>query len=269
MRDGVARDLRVVLGIAAWIAATAVAAMTAIATDAIAGPVLLAGTGLMGLMAIVPGVFGRRRARERRQLLRRVGEPAALTGVWRRNLAAAWSAREAFIGVADDLTGSPLGDHVAGSQYTIDAALERCGVLAREGDRLARLLPGSRVRALRRDLRAARRRDPHGERARALTVRVDEVARLTASIDRLRGRLEAAVHDLQTAAWRAAELRTASAVDADATLDELLEDLAHLRAALVEVDQPMPQPPTRRPSGAPGRGGTTEQARAIGLGYDA
>ena len=68
VRDGVARDLRVVLGIAAWIAATAVAAMTAIATDAIAGPVLLAGTGLMGLMAIVPGVFGRRRARARRQL---------------------------------------------------------------------------------------------------------------------------------------------------------------------------------------------------------
>jgi hypothetical protein len=240
MHGGMARDLLVVLGVAAWIAATAVAAMTAIATDAVAGPVLLAGTGLMGVLAIVPGMLGGRRARERRRLLRRVGEPAALAGTWRRMLAAAWSAREAYAGVVDDLAGSPLGDHVGGSRHTVDAGLERCGVLAREGDRLARLLRGSRVRTLRRDLRAEQRRDPHGERARTLAARLAEVERLAAAIDHVQRRLEASVHDLQTAAWRAAELRTASAVDVDATLDDLLADLAHLRAALDEVDRPAP-----------------------------
>jgi hypothetical protein len=229
------------------------------------------------VMAIVPGVFGRRRARERRQLLRRVGEPAALTGSWRRILASAWSAREAYIGVADDLAGSPLGEHVAGSQPTIDAGLERCGVLAREGDRLSRLLRGFRLRTLRRDLRAAQRRDPHGERARTLAGRLDEVERLTGSIDHVQARLEAAVHDLQTAAWRAAELRTASAVDADATLDELLADLANLRAALDEVDQPPPRIPADRSPGddvgavpeAARRDHAAEQAPRVGLGYDA
>jgi hypothetical protein len=255
VRGGIARDLLVVLGVAAFIAATAVAAMTAIATDAVAGPLLLACTGLLGVIAIVPGMFGGRRARERRRVLRRVGEPAALTGPWRRMLAAAWSAREAYIGVADDLASSPLGDHVAGSQHTVDAGLERCGVLAREGNRLARLLRGFRVRSLRRDLRAAQRRDPHGPRVRTLAARLDEVERLTASIGHVRGRLEAAVHDLQTAAWRAAELRTASAVDADATLDDLLADLAHLREALDEVDRHEPRAPAE-PSGRDTVGGS-------------
>jgi hypothetical protein len=43
---------------------------------------------------------------------------------------------------------------------------------------------------------------------------------------------------MRTAAWRASTLRSGVSDEPGAALSELLEDLAHLREALVEVERP-------------------------------
>lgn len=224
------------LGAIAVVTVLGVIAMTLIAAGAVGDPTVLVVLGCVGVAVFVPGAARRRRSRHRRRLRRVVGHPSALTGVWRRSLTAAWTARDQYAAAASVDGSSPLWDRLADHQAIVDAALTRCGVLARDGDLLERQLRGFRSRHLRRDLRAARLRDPHGARARQLEARLAEVERLDACIEDVRTRLEAQVHDLRTAAWRATELRMRPVVDIDDGLADLLADLTHLREALEEMD---------------------------------
>jgi hypothetical protein len=265
VNGGTARDLLVMLGAITVVTVFGVITMTLVAAGAVADPTVLVVLGCVGVAVFVPGAARRRRSRNRRRLQRVVGDPAALTGVWRRSLAAAWTARDRYAGAASADGSSPLWDRLADHEAVVDAALARCGVLARDGDLLERQLRGFRSRHLRRDLRAARLRDPHGPRARQLEARLVEVERLDACIRDVQVRLEAQVHDLRTAAWRATELRMRPVVDTDDSLADLLADLTHLREALEEMDAaPHPMPAVDTGHDAVG----SPPASAGGLRYD-
>jgi hypothetical protein len=240
---GTARDLLVMLTVTATVAVTGVVAMAFVAAGVVIDPSSLAVLGAVAIAAGIPGLARRRRTRYRRRLRQRVGDPAMVSGVWRRALAGAWSARDQYAAAVAE-PASPLWERVAEHQSVVDAALERCGALARDGDRLTRQLQGFGARRMRRDLRVARWRDPKDPRTQVLATRVADVEQLERRIRTLEARLDAQVHDLRTAAWRVTELRTHDAVEPDDGLADLLADLAHLRAALEEVDTPSSQ---RRP----------------------
>jgi hypothetical protein len=261
---GTTRDLLVMLGAIMVVAVSGVIAMAFVAGGAEVDPAILVVLGGVAVAGGVPGAVRRRRTRHRRRLRRVVGDPAALTGIWRRSLAAAWTARDQYATAAASDGSSPLWDRLADHLPVIDAALARCGLLARDGDLLGRQLQGFRARRLRRDLRSARWRDPHGPRTQHLEARLAEVERLEACIQQVQARLEVQVHDLRTAAWRATELRTQPAVDADEGLAELLADLTHLREALDEVEGP----PHTLPDVDSGHDVPGAPASAGGLRYD-
>lgn len=224
------------LGTIAVVTVSGVIGMILVAAGDVFDPMILLVLGCVAVAIGVPGAARRRRTRHRRRLRRVVGDPAALTGVWRRSLASAWTARDQYAAAASADGSSPLWDRLADHQAVVDAALTRCGRLARDGDVLGRQLRGFRSRRLRRDLRAARLRDPHGERTAQLEARLAEVERLDACIRDVQTRLEAQVHDLRTAAWRATELRMRPVIEQDDGLADLLADLTHLREALEEMD---------------------------------
>jgi hypothetical protein len=246
------------------VAVSGVAGMAFVAADATVDPMVLVVLG--GVVAVlgVPGTARRRHGRHRRRLRRLVGDPAALTGSWRQSLVAAWTARDQYATAAAADGSSPLWDRLADHQAVIDAALERCGVLARDGELLDRQLRGFRVRRLRRDLLVAQVRDPGGLRAQHLRTQLDEAERLGTCIREVQARLEVQVHDLRTAAWRATELRTRPAVEADDDLADLLDDLIHLGQALDEVDAP----PHPLPDVDMGHGLRGNPASAGGRRYD-
>lgn len=247
---GAGRDLLVTLVALASVTTGGVAAMVVVDSGVVVhmlavdvgGALDLLGWVLLGggvaTAAWLPGVGRRRRARARREFVDRVGDPARLSGVWRRLLADAWAARDQFAGTIAGWDDSPLAERLGDHQHMVDAVLEQCGALARSGDDLVRQLRRFGPRRMRRDLWIEQWRDADGDRAQALGARIDDVERLRAQVRRLHGRLEAQVHDLRAAAWRASALRSGQHADHDATLDDLLADLAHLREALVEVDQP-------------------------------
>lgn len=261
---GTARDLLVTLTTTIAVALVAIVAMVMIATGVTAAGSSVAVIGLLALAVMLPGVVRRRSGRRRRRLRRRVGDPSTVSGVWRRLLAGAWAARDQFATVVDELAPSPLADRLADHQSAIDATLERCGSLARDGELMARQLRGFRARRLRRDLQHERRRDRHGPRARALASQLEEVDRLTAHLKAVYARLETRVHDLRSAAWRATALRTDRADDDDSALEDLLVDLTHLREAMQAVDL-MEQPRTVVDSDHPAHAGSTA---AVARRYD-
>jgi len=236
--DDARRGLQSAVLLCAAIVSAAVLLMVAIAANSwipvavAAVAVVLAGGRPTGRAARV------RAAIERRRLRRRVGDPSALSGQWRRLLMAAWAARDEFSGTVATYGRSPIGERLADQQMVMDAALERCGALARRGHRLLAQLRAFRVARLRRELLVERHRDRHGHRATALTRRLDDVARLRAELDRIQLQLEEQVHDMRTAAWRASTLRFDETDAQDPALSDLLDELSHLRAALREVDRP-------------------------------
>ncbi len=247
---GAGRDLLVTLVAVASVTTGGVAAMVVV-DSGVVGSVLavdvgsaldLVGWVLLGggvaAAAWLPGIGRRRRARARRELVERVGDPARLGGVWRRLLAAAWTARDQYAGTVAGWDDSPLAERLGDHQHMVDAVLEQCGALARSGDDLARQLRRFGPRRMRRDLWVEQWRDAEGERAQALGARVDDIERLRGQVRDLHGRLESQVHDLRAAAWRASALRTGHDLDREATMRDLLDDLAHLREALDEVDRP-------------------------------
>jgi hypothetical protein len=242
MTGGAGRALLRTLLMCAAVVVLAIAAMVGLATGsplvaaAIAAPVI-------GVSALTAGAraSGWRSARAHRRLRRRVGDPLTLSGDWRRLLEAAWMARDAFDVAAASHGGSPVGERLEGQQIVIDAALEHCGELARCGQRLLTQLKAFQPRRLRRDLLLERGRNRHGDRAAALARRLDDVERLRGEIGRVRLQLEHQVHDMRTAAWRASTLRSGVTDEPDVALAELLDDLAHLRDALVEVERPAPR----------------------------
>jgi hypothetical protein len=255
---GAGRDLLVTLVALASVTTGGITAMVVV--DAGAGSLLAVDIGgaldLLGWLALaggvavaawIPGIGRRRRARHRRELVARVGDPVRLGGVWRRLLAAAWTARDQFAATVDGWQDSPLADRLADHQYMVDAVLEQCGVMARTGDDLGRQLRRFGTGRMRRDLWIEQWRDADGDRARALGSRIDDVERLRGQVRELHGRLEAQVHDLRAAAWRASALRSGQEIDRDATLRDLLADLAHLREGLAEADQRPPTAPHRAP----------------------
>jgi hypothetical protein len=235
--DGARRGLRTVVGLCVVIVVAAVTMMLAFVTDlpeiAIAiGPVAVVAALAMGRLAQWRAIVDRRRLR------RRVGDPLTLSGQWRRQLAAAWAARDEFAAAIVAHGASPIGERLADHQMVMDAALERCGELARRGHRMHGQLRAFRSTRLRRDLLIERHRDRHGERAAALARRLDDVARLRAELDRINLQLEEQVHDMRTAAWHASTLRLEDADEPEVALTTLHDELAHLRAALREVDRP-------------------------------
>lgn len=230
-----ARDLLAVLATTAAVTFVAITTMALIAAGAVGGPSI----ALLGLIVAgisVPGVVRRGRNRRRRRLRQQVGDPATVSGVWRQLLAAAWRARDQFADVVAQDDGSPLMERLADHQVHVDAALARCGTLARDGAALAEQLRGYRVRRLRHDLSAERARAPAGRRAQALAEQLAEADSLATHVRELHDGLEAQVQDLRSAAWRAAALRTDRAADGDPSIAELLIDLEHLRDALATVD---------------------------------
>ena len=247
---GAGRDLLVTLvaltsvttgGVAAMVVVDAGGVGSLLAVD-LGGALDVLGWVLLGggaaAAAWLPGVARRRRARARRDLVDRVGDPARLSGVWRRLLAAAWTARDQYAATIAGWDDSPVAERLGDHQHMVDAVLEQCGALARSGDDLALQLRRFGARRMRRDLWIEQWRDAEGDRAQALGARIGDVERLRAQVRQLHSRLEAQVHDLRAAAWRASALRSGQNIDRDATLQDLLVDLAHLREALVEVDQP-------------------------------
>lgn len=216
----------------AVITTLALSVMVAIAAESVEA-LLALGVSLAGLSAIA--LRPSRAGRQRRRLRQRVGDPAALQGEWRRLLAAAWQARDDFARAAAELGSSPLQERVAGHQYAVDGALERCGSLARSGQQLSGQLRAFRARRLRRDLFLERGRDAAGPRAAALADQLRDVECLQNELRALRVRLESQVHQLRAAAWRVATLRSSDPDERDEALTELLVDLDHLRSALVEV----------------------------------
>lgn len=217
------------------VAVVAIAAMTLIAAGA-TGATSMAMLGLLVAGIALPGVARRGRGRRRRRVRRRVGDPQAVSGVWRQLLAAAWAARDQFATIVEDADGSVLLERLAGHMVHVDAALARCGELARDGELLAQQLRGYHVRRLRRDLRSERARHPTGDRAQLLAEQIAEADRLAAHIRTLHDRLEAQVHDLRSAAWRAAALRTERAGHVGSAVEDLLVDLEHLQDAVATVE---------------------------------
>lgn len=220
------------------VAVSGILGMAMIADGAAVDPLALLTFGAVAAACGVPAAVHRRRTAQRRRLRRVVGDPAALTGTWRRSLEAAWTARDRYAAATTPAGSSPLEDRLAEQQPVVDRALTRCGLLARDGDLLERQLRSFRVRRLRRHLRAARWRDAPGRHVEQLEARLREAEHLGRCIREARARLDAQVHELRTAAWRATELRMRPAIDGDAELADLLVDLRHLREAMDEVDAP-------------------------------
>lgn len=238
----VGRTLLRALLICATVVVAAVAAMVGAASDSLAAAAAVAGPFVaFGVLMTVGQAASWRSARERRRLRRRVGDPLVLSGDWRRLLGAAWAARDDYVGAVAAHAASPVGERLRGQQPIVDAALERCGELARCGDQLFGQLRQFRPRRLRRELVLERRRDRNGARAQTLARQLDDVARLRADLRRVQLELEDQVHDLRTAAWRASTLRSGTTAEPDPALGELLDDLAHLREALDEVERPQPR----------------------------
>jgi hypothetical protein len=236
---GAGRALLVSVIVCVAIAIAAVAVMMGLATGS-----WLVGVAVVAPLAGTAGLtVGRRMTRwrvavERRRLRSRVGDPLALSGEWRRLLIGAWDARDEFARAASGYGSSPLGERLVAHQPVMDAVLERCGTLARCGHRLLAQLRAFRPRRLRRELLIERHRNGNGARAAALQRQLDDVARLRDELDRVRLRLEGQIHDMRTAAWRASTLQSREADAPDTELAELLDDLAHLRAALEDVGRP-------------------------------
>lgn len=257
---GVGRGLLRIIMVYAAVVSVAIAVMVGFAAQS----ALIAVVILTPLLMVTALVFGPRLARwrlasQRRKLRRAVGDPLNLAGEWRRLLGDAWAARDEFATAVAGYAGSPIGERLAGHQMVVDATLVHCGELARSGHRLHMQLKSFRPRRLRRDLLLERRRDRDGHRAAALTRQLDDVEHLRAELDGVRVQLETQVHDLRTATWRAATLRSGAAGAPDVALDELLEDLGHLEAALAEVSEP--DPTTER--GTAAGDATTDQGTAV------
>jgi hypothetical protein len=239
LTGGVGRALLVALLMCVVITTGAVAAMLAVVTRS-----WLVGVAMIAPMAGIATYVTIRRARrwraalERRRLRRRVGDPHTLGGEWRRLLIAAWEARDEYSRTATGYGSSPIGERLGAQQMVMDAALERCGTLAHNGHRLLGQLRAFRPRRLRSELLVERHRDRNGARAAALARQLDDIARLRAELDRVRLQLEDQVHDMRTAAWRASSLQSRVTDEPDVALTELLDDLAHLRMALAEVERP-------------------------------
>ncbi|MBW3604073.1 MAG: hypothetical protein KY460_04005 [Actinobacteria bacterium] len=231
-----ARDLLAVLAMTTAVTVVAIGAMTLIAAGAITAPVSLAMLAAIVAGVALPGVARRAVRRQQRSLRHRVGDPRSVTGVWRQLLDAAWTARDQFAHVVDDPGGSVLMERLAAHQAHIDAALTRCGTLARDGELLSRQLRGYHVRRLRRDLRREHTDDPTDRRARTLADELAEADRLAAYVGALRERLEAQVGQLRSAAWRAAALRADHPDAGRSTVQDLLVDLEHLREAMGDLD---------------------------------
>ncbi|HSK90019.1 MAG TPA: hypothetical protein VK875_01780 [Euzebyales bacterium] len=236
---GIGRTLLSTVFVLVAIVVSTVAVMAGIATGSLLVAMAIA-SPLFGFVVLMTG--GRlarwRAARDRRRLRRRVGDPVALGGDWRRLLAAAWIARDEFAAAVTLDASSPIAQRLAGQQLVMDAALERCGDLARRGHRLTSQLRAFRPRRLRRELLLEYRRDRNGVRAVALQRQLDDVDRLRDDLRGVRVQLEEQLHNMRTAAWRASTLPTHAVDEPDAAMDELLDDLAHLRAALAEVERP-------------------------------
>jgi hypothetical protein len=236
---GAGRGLLSALLLCVAITTAAVAAMAALETGSwLAVAAVATFVAALSTPAAMRNRTRWRTAADRRRLRRLVGDPGALSGDWRRLLIAAWAARDEFSATVVGYGSSPIAERLAAQQMVMDAALECCGTLATRGDRLLRQLRAFRAGRLRRELLVERGRDRRGARAAALARRLDDVARLRAELDRLRLQLEDQVHDMRTAAWRASTLRADEIDEPDAALTELLDELAHLRAALAEVERP-------------------------------
>jgi hypothetical protein len=239
---GAGRALLMYVAVCAVIATVAVAAMMGLATGSwlVSAAVIAPPLGIVTL--VMAGRMTRWRvALERRRLRSRVGDPLALSGEWRRLLIAAWDARDEFSRAAASYGSSPLGERLTAHQPVMDAMLERCGTLARCGNRLLTQLRAFRPRRLRRELLIERHRNGAGARVASLTRQLDDVTRLRDELDRVRVQLEDQIHDMRTAAWRASTLQSHETDVPEVALAELLDDLAHLRAALEEVDRPSPR----------------------------
>jgi hypothetical protein len=237
LTGGVGRALLVTLVVCVMIATAAVGAMMAAVTRS-----WLVGAAVIAPMTGITAYVTMRRIRrwraalERRRLRRRVGDPLTLAGDWRRLLIAAWEARDEYSRMVLGYGSSPLGERLAAHQMIMDAALERCGKLAYSGHRMLGQLKAFRARRVRRDLVVERHRDRDGARAAALARQLDDIGRLRAELDRVRLQLEDQVHGMRTAAWHASTLRSREADEPDVALNDLLDDLTHLREALAEVE---------------------------------
>ncbi|CAN5900212.1 hypothetical protein BH23ACT10_BH23ACT10_10510 [soil metagenome] len=240
----------------------AVGTMTAIAAG-VDGARFAVVLGLVVVGIAVPGAARRGGQRWRRRLRRQVGDPATVTGVRRQLLAAAWAARDQFAQLVDDHDTSPLLERLADHQPHVDAALARSGTLARDAEMLSQQLRGYRVGRLRRDLHSEQARDPHGRRARSLADQIAEADRLAAHVQMLHEQLETQVHDLRSAVWRTAALRTTAADDGSAVAD-LLVDLEHLHDAMVTVEN-LEQSATVVDTS---RSDTADPASSVGRRYD-
>lgn len=231
-----ARDLLAVLAMTTAVTVVAIGAMTLIAAGAITAPASLVMLAVIVAGVALPGVARRAFGRQQRSLRQRVGDPRSVTGLWRQLLDAAWTARNQFAHVVDGSEGSVLMERLVAHQADIDAALTRCGALARDGELASRQLRGYHVRRLRRDLRREQTDDPTGRRARMLADELAEADRLAAHVGALRERLEAQVAQLRSAAWRAAALRADHPDACGSAVQDLLVDLEHLREAMGDID---------------------------------
>jgi hypothetical protein len=234
---GVGRALLVTFLLCVVITTAAVGAMFAVVTQSwLVGAAVIAPMTGVTTYVTIRRVRRWRAALERRRLRRVVGDPHTLAGEWRRLLIAAWEARDEYSRTVLGYGSSPLGERLAGQQMIMDAALERCGKLAHSGHRMLGQLKAFRPRRVRRDLVVERHRNRESARAAALARQLDDIERLRAELDRIRLQLEDQVHDMRTAAWHASTLRSREIDEPDVALTELLDDLAHLREALKEVD---------------------------------
>lgn len=247
----------------ASIALLAVGGMWVLTVRTAGGLVPLVMIAALGAGAALPGAMQWRREHQRRRLRARVGDPSAVSGPWRRLLAGAWVARDQYAAVVAEMVSSALWERLAGHQLVVDDALEQCGALARDGDLLARQLRAFHARRLRRDLRVERRRDATGRRASQLAARLDDVDRLEAHIRDVQQRLEARVHDLRTAAWRVAAVRSGHADEREPAVRDLICDLDHLAEALRETADPQWSTTV-----ADGLGAAAGRASVARLGYD-
>lgn len=234
-RRTIGRQLATMLLAYLALSSAAVAAMIAVATGSDAIALAVGAVPVLGFAVwLRPDLLAGRTARARRRLRRRVGDPSSLATPWRPLLAAAWSARDGYAAAVAEREPSPLRDRLAEHQQAVDAGLERCGTLARCGHDLQDQLRAFRRRRLQAELLVARRRDPDGPRTAALARRLDDADRLRDDVERARLQVEEVVHRLRTVTWRATTVEAADGHDGD-PVDAVLDDLAHLRAALADV----------------------------------
>jgi hypothetical protein len=261
---GVGRLLATVLRLSAVVTVSTVALLVALGTGSWSA--LWVPVALIALL-VLPGVMRRPVARERRRLRDRVGDPATLTGQWRRALTAAWSARDQYAEAVAERAPSPLRDRLAEHQATVDAALERCGDLARHGQRLHAQLRSLRSRRLQAELLVERQRDPRGGRAASVARRLNDAQRLREEVRAVQTALDDEVHRLRTAVWHATTLGVDEHAWADAMATDPVGDLERLRAALADLDRAEWQAAGGvRPAaaGPPPRGRASGQSGATG-----